>query len=220
MKLSVITGTQEPEATDPPAGHTQMTSLVDNLDRFVVSRFASAAARLAAIPAPTEGMYSYLTDVKRFEYWNGSGWRVVTSRVAGRMHSIGSITTINANVDTTIGMAGSDFLTGGVTYASNGITVPLAGLYLISAMIGSANGAGNAGLSGVFQTMVHRNGTRALMDVRSDNGFFFSSTLTGYVNANPNDRFTLVLFCNVACFVDGINGNGVPCTLGVELVVP
>lgn len=79
MKLSAITGTQEPEGTDPPAGHLQMTSLVDNLERYALGRFATSAARDAAIPAPTAGMVCFVTPVSGSGqglqvYVNGS-WR-------------------------------------------------------------------------------------------------------------------------------------------------
>jgi hypothetical protein len=39
-----------------------------------VQTFANAAARTAAIPTPTEGIVSYLNDVDRLEFWNGSAW--------------------------------------------------------------------------------------------------------------------------------------------------
>jgi hypothetical protein len=36
--------------------------------------FATAAARLAAIPAPTDGMVSYLKDTKFYYTYNGTAW--------------------------------------------------------------------------------------------------------------------------------------------------
>ena len=34
--------------------------------------FADATARTTAIPTPTEGMVTYLSDTNVFQYWNGS----------------------------------------------------------------------------------------------------------------------------------------------------
>jgi hypothetical protein len=43
--------------------------------RQAVSTFSNAAARTAAITAPSEGMLTYLEDVNRYEWWTGSAWR-------------------------------------------------------------------------------------------------------------------------------------------------
>lgn len=40
----------------------------------VVMRFANAAARTAAIPAPTEGMVSWLDDLNRGYVYDGAAW--------------------------------------------------------------------------------------------------------------------------------------------------
>ena len=40
-----------------------------------VQTFANATARTAAIPSPTEGIYTHLNDVDRLEFYNGSAWR-------------------------------------------------------------------------------------------------------------------------------------------------
>jgi hypothetical protein len=79
MKSSAITATPEPEATDPPAGHTQMTNIVDSLDRFVVGRFATRSALTVAIPSPTEGMVAYVADTGSFSkpalmVWMAGAW--------------------------------------------------------------------------------------------------------------------------------------------------
>ena len=41
----------------------------------VVNTFPNATARSTAIPTPIIGMLTWLTDVARFEYWNGTAWR-------------------------------------------------------------------------------------------------------------------------------------------------
>ena len=58
------------------------TEVNDYLMDQTVMRFASAAARTAAIPAPVEGMMSTLDDTNRTERYDGATWRP-TSRVAG-----------------------------------------------------------------------------------------------------------------------------------------
>jgi hypothetical protein len=73
MRVSPITATNEPEATDSPAGHTQMTDIVANLERFVIGRFASQSALNTAIPAPTTGMVAYVTSLELVR-WNGTAW--------------------------------------------------------------------------------------------------------------------------------------------------
>jgi hypothetical protein len=48
--------------------------LQNYLQDQAVMVFPNAAARSAAIPAPTEGMTSYLADVNRVEFYTGTAW--------------------------------------------------------------------------------------------------------------------------------------------------
>jgi hypothetical protein len=43
-----------------------------------VMRFATASARTAALPSPSEGMMSYLDSTNAVEVYDGSGWTSVT----------------------------------------------------------------------------------------------------------------------------------------------
>jgi hypothetical protein len=52
----------------------QASEVNDNLMRQAVATFSNAAARTAAITAPSEGMLTYLEDVDRYDHWNGSAW--------------------------------------------------------------------------------------------------------------------------------------------------
>jgi hypothetical protein len=45
------------------------------VQRQVVATFANAAARTAAIPSPSAGMVSYLTDIQAVHYYDGTVWR-------------------------------------------------------------------------------------------------------------------------------------------------
>jgi len=37
--------------------------------------FGGTAARGSAIPTPSEGMFTYLSDTNSFEFWDGSAWQ-------------------------------------------------------------------------------------------------------------------------------------------------
>ncbi len=52
----------------------QASEVNDNLMRQAVSTFSNAAARTAAITAPSEGMLTYLEDTNLYQHWNGSAW--------------------------------------------------------------------------------------------------------------------------------------------------
>jgi hypothetical protein len=42
-----------------------------------VSTFADATARSTQLTSPLEGQVTYLQDVKKLQYWNGSSWIAV-----------------------------------------------------------------------------------------------------------------------------------------------
>jgi hypothetical protein len=68
------------------------------VQKQVVATFANAAARTAAIPAPTAGMVSYLTDVQVVQYYDGTVWRAPTG-VIGHIEMLvnsGGVTTAPA----------------------------------------------------------------------------------------------------------------------------
>lgn len=69
--------------------------------------FADSAARATALTSPTEGMLSWLQDVNRYEYYNGSSWVELFGA---------SISTKTANYSTVATDAGSTVV---VNSASN-----------------------------------------------------------------------------------------------------
>lgn len=76
--------------------------------------FASASARTAALAAPSEGMVTYLSDVDRLEWWNGSAWSPVLPRGVARTGAPG--TTIPAAGSNETGFGGIAALGNFATY--------------------------------------------------------------------------------------------------------
>jgi len=93
---------------------TQETVSVANVQGYLqdqtVEKFASAAARTAALPSPTEGMVSYLADVDRLDWYNGTTWSPVLPRGVARYTAPG--TSISAG-------GGNETGSGGITALSN-----------------------------------------------------------------------------------------------------
>ena len=57
------------------AGEVLSATDVNNfLMNQMVMTFAGSAARSSAIPAPTEGMLTYLADTDKFEFYNGTSF--------------------------------------------------------------------------------------------------------------------------------------------------
>jgi hypothetical protein len=60
--------------TDPPDIATATQNLATDLEKKAVQVFDSASDRSTRLPAPTEGMVSWLSDVNRLEYYSGTAW--------------------------------------------------------------------------------------------------------------------------------------------------
>ncbi len=114
----------------------------------VVAVFANAAARSAAIPAPSEGMHTYQLDVHRPEVYNGTAWIPAQyGQVRGKMwRTAGFSGAMTTGTAYTIPMQ-SARLSGGFTWgggdtsagASSYLTLPFDGLYDLD-MQGYASG--------------------------------------------------------------------------------
>ncbi len=78
MPNELIGNIPYPSASDPPDGPAQMQALAVASAKAGVMKFATATggstSRSTLVPSPVEGMLSYLQDVDRYEYYNGTQW--------------------------------------------------------------------------------------------------------------------------------------------------
>ena len=102
------------------------------------------SASTSAPTVPTQGQVWYQTDTHALLVYSGSAWlSTYPSGVpAGRMYALGSIGSA-VGVFSVTSMA-QDFVKGSMTYASNGLTVPVAGIYSVQASIGWQATSGGA----------------------------------------------------------------------------
>lgn len=66
-----------PDLADPSNIPADLELLAETIENQVVMRFASTAARDAAIVSPAEGMVCVTTDTTTMWLYNGSAWRVL-----------------------------------------------------------------------------------------------------------------------------------------------
>ena len=71
--------------------------LMEYLMDQVVTLWANESARDAGILIPIEGQISYLQDVNRFEFWNGSDWVTLSVGYADNAGKVGGITVFNTS---------------------------------------------------------------------------------------------------------------------------
>lgn len=105
----------------------------------VILRFTSASQRAAQVPAPTQGMTSYLDDLRQYQSrWPDGTWRDLVRPAIGKMwRTSGALTSpLVQNADTRVGMEGSR-VSGGFTFTdtTDTLTVPLDGLYDLDACV-------------------------------------------------------------------------------------
>lgn len=101
--------------------------------------FASASARAAAIPTPTEGMLSYLLDLKRYERYTGTVWMMlIPPTYAGISLNGAAIANLPATDTRLTGLVGNAF--GGATINNGLISVPVDGIYAISGRVARDSG--------------------------------------------------------------------------------
>lgn len=65
-----------PTLADKPNAQTLGQGIVDGLTPKVIMNFASAVVRGATITSPKAGMVTWLVDVARLEFYDGTAWRL------------------------------------------------------------------------------------------------------------------------------------------------
>lgn len=70
-----LQGIPLPEPTDADNVPADLAAILDVVEGRLVMRFASEAARDAAITAPESGMIAMLTDQDRISFYDGGAWR-------------------------------------------------------------------------------------------------------------------------------------------------
>jgi hypothetical protein len=101
----------------------QASEVNENLMRQSVAVFSNAAARTAAITAPSEGMLTYLEDSNRYEFYNGSLWASPFGLTQIVNQTIGSaVTSVTlSNIFSSAYDAYKIVLSGGASSATNSI---------------------------------------------------------------------------------------------------
>lgn len=85
------------------------SDLNDYLMRQAVIGFSGSSARASAIPAPSEGMLTWLEDVNRYEFYDGSAWKPLLESAISEKTA--NYTTVAADANTTISVNSASNLT-------------------------------------------------------------------------------------------------------------
>lgn len=126
-------GTPYVQPSDHPLEYPALSQqLAQAVDKVGVHAFATAAARAAAIPSPTLGKMTFLNDSKRYETWDGTGWRAMAAADLGMVFMSNTINNVPANTATRLNItvtAASKFA-GGVTLTGGCLQLTTPGRYL------------------------------------------------------------------------------------------
>jgi hypothetical protein len=118
------------------AGTTVTASWANtNVRDQVVTPFADAASRTSAISGPVEGMMSFLRDVNRLDFYNGSAWQPVIGAGA-KVVRTGDMS-ITSGVATNIEWQSTSHDAHGMWSGGNPtrLTAPWTGMYLATATV-------------------------------------------------------------------------------------
>jgi hypothetical protein len=136
MPNTPIAALPYPALTDSPNGPAQIQALATAVDSQVVPRFATTAARDAAITAPVAGMECWTTTPATHWYYSGTAWIVRGGSAYGRcrLRRV-AVQSIPNGAATAISWDTEDLDNGGyITATSATILIPtdLGGLYGIT----------------------------------------------------------------------------------------
>jgi hypothetical protein len=167
-----------------------------------VQTYASASARNTAIPSPTEGQLTYLSDINQYQASHGgSTWYPVAGQMP--LYDAGKTGTQNlgSGSENTISWNTATVNRGGFTIASNILTVPHTGLYDITALIGWS---GNA--TGYRIARLYVNGSIVLNDYNTP---ATANAITQGINITG-----LTLTANDTIEIRGLQNSGATLTIG------
>lgn len=77
MGATTLQSFPTPNLSDPPNGPSQILTFGNAIEKQTVMLFATAVARDAAITAPTNGEYVWLTTTKQLTMYDGAAWVIV-----------------------------------------------------------------------------------------------------------------------------------------------
>lgn len=165
------------------------------------NRTASYYSAASSPPsAPAQGQIWYQTDTHALLVYSGSAWlSTYPSGVpAGRMYALGSIGSA-VGVFSVTSMA-QDFVKGSMTYASNGLTVPVAGIYSVQASIGwqATSGGAPPGTPKVA-TYIKVGSTYARaggLDFLQSSGAYPASRCGDLINLAAGNVLSLAAYCD------------------------
>jgi hypothetical protein len=83
------------------------SDLNDYLMNQSVMVFSSSTTRAAALTAPVEGMLTWLQDVNRYQFYDGSAWVDLTDEASGWSDKAANYSIVAADLGTTIRSTGS-----------------------------------------------------------------------------------------------------------------
>jgi len=183
----------------------------DNLMNQSVMVFSNSTARAAALTAPVEGMLTWLEDVNRYEYRNGSGawvelvsaaaWTAYTPTVSNFTLGNGSLTgryvlngkTMSLYIAFTLGTTSS---IGDATFSlPSGITTSQP----VERQIGVGSTTAIAGFNFALATYLQTSTTLRLRTLRSDQN---NTHLTPISASNPAAWRTSSAFFNATLEID------------------
>lgn len=186
------------------------------VQKQVVSTFADATARTAAIPSPTQGQLTVLLDTNHIEIWTGTAWSTVNDPPAIRAR-ISGVQGLTAGAETQLAMNAVDYSRNGMALSTGAISVPITGLYLVVGFLGSANGGANTTLTGNF-TLALAGNVYYGRHIIYASGVYPTGTVTALAAMIAGERIGFNVTASVGAFADPTNGNLAASTLSLVLV--
>jgi len=163
--ITVIVGTPNATPTDPTVPNTSLAlarlrhaASAPNIPTAKIDQLqVPTALRGAPVPVanqagrdartPVDGLQVYRLDTHRTEIYNGTSWRGITAAPAAKVQLQTLAIPSGAWTNLTNWLT-TPFATGGMAGGSNGVTVPVTGLYAVSGMVSwSGNATGRRGTS-------------------------------------------------------------------------